>query len=215
MIRDLLYRLRAVVRRNRMERDMEDELRFHIERETEKLERAGFSHEEARRQANLDFGGAEQVKEGCRDARGTALIESILRDLQYAARILRGIPGFTAVVVLSLALGIGATTSIFTVVNAVLLRTLPVSDPEQLVVAYWKTDVDRKDPASGQWLNSTFSLTALRQFRDSTSGVLDVFGFYIPGTAGVSNGTTTWSAHCTFVTGNFFEAIRGCHSVAR
>lgn len=217
MIRDLLYRLRAVVRRNRMERDMEDELQFHIERETEKLKRAGFSHEEAHRRVNLDFGGAEQIKEGCRDARGTALVESILRDLQYAGRVLRGIPGFTAVVVLSLALGIGATTSIFTVVNAVLLRTLPVSDPQQLVVAYWKADglvrmttqnnIDRKDPASGQWLNSTFTLTALRQFRDSTSSVLDVFGFYNPGTAGVSDGATTLSAHCTFVTGNFFEGI--------
>lgn len=225
MIRDLLYRLRAVVRRNRMERDMEDELQFHIERETEKLERAGFSHEEAHRRVNMDFGGAEQVKEGCRDARGTALVESILRDLQYAGRVLRGIPGFTAVVVLSLALGIGATTSIFTIVNAVLLRTLPVSDPQQLVVAYWKADgpvrmatqnnIDRKDPASGQWLNSTFSLTALRQFRESTSSVLDVFGFYNPGTVGVSDGATTWSAHCTFVTGNFFEAIRARVALGR
>jgi len=68
VISDLLYRLRAVVRRNRMERDLEDELQFHIERETEKLERAGFSHEGARRRVNMDFGGAEPVKEGCRDA---------------------------------------------------------------------------------------------------------------------------------------------------
>ncbi|MCL4853112.1 MAG: hypothetical protein KJZ78_17265, partial [Bryobacteraceae bacterium] len=127
MIRDLLYRLRAVVRRNGMERDLEDELQFHIERETEKLERAGLSHEEARRRVNLDFGNAEQVREECRDARGIAFVESILRDLQYASRVLRANPGFTAVAVLSLTLGIGATTSIFTVVNAVLVRTLPVS----------------------------------------------------------------------------------------
>ena len=225
MFSDLLYRLRAVVRRGRMERDLEDELQFHIERETEKLERAGFSHEEARRRVNLNFGGAEQVKEDCRDARGTALAESIMRDLQYAGRVLRGNPGFAAVVVLSLALGIGATTSIFTVVNAVLLRTLPVSDSQQLVVAYWKADgpvrmptqnnVDRKDPASGQWLSSTFTLAALRQFRDSSSGAFEVFGFYIPGTVGLSDGTTTWSAHCTFVTGNFFDAIRAKVALGR
>jgi len=224
VIRDLLYRLRAVVRHTQMERELEDELRFCVERETEKMERAGFSREEARRRVNLDFGGAEQLKERCRDARGTALIESLVRDLRYAVRILCGVPGFTAVVVLSLALGIGATTSIFTVVNAVLLRTLPVSDPQQLVVAYWKADgqvgmttqnsVNRQDPASGQWLNSTFTLTALRHFRAATSGVLDVFGFY-PGTAGVSDGATTWSAHCTFVTGNFFRAIRAGAALGR
>lgn len=225
MIRDLLYRLRAVVRRNGMERDLEDELQFHIERETEKLERAGLSHEEARRRVNLDFGNAEQVREECRDARGIAFVESILRDLQYASRVLRANPGFTAVAVLSLTLGIGATTSIFTVVNAVLVRTLPVSDPQQLMVAYWKTDVpvrmptqngvNRKDPASGQWLNSTFTLAALQQFRQSGAGMLDVFGFYVPGHVRVSDGTTMWPAHCTFVTGNFFEAIRARIALGR
>ncbi|MBZ5627037.1 MAG: ABC transporter permease [Acidobacteriia bacterium] len=217
MINDLLYRLRAVVLRNRMERELDDELRFHTEHEVEKLEEAGLSPKEARRRARLASGGAEQVKEECRDARGTAVLESFLRDLRYAGRVLRAHPGFTAVVVLSLGLGIGATTSIFTVINAVLLRTLPVRDPENLVVAYWKADgglrastmnnIDRKDPASGQRLSSIFPLMALREFGPASAEGLEVFGFYIPGKVGISDGATTFAAHCTLVTGNFFEGL--------
>jgi predicted permease len=217
VISDLLYRLRAVVLRGRMERELDDELRLHVEHEVDKLEGAGLSRQEALRRARLEFGGAEQIKEECRDARGTAMLESFLRDLRYASRVLRARPGFAAVVVLSLGLGIGATTSIFTVINAVLLRTLPVRDPRDLVVAYRKADaglraatmnnVDRKDPATGQWLGSTFPLRALREFRTSSADVLEVFGFYNPGKVGVNEGTATYAAHCTLVSGNFFEAL--------
>lgn len=200
-----------------MERELGDELQFHIEREVEKLEHAGLTGNEARRRARLALGGAEQIKEECRDARGTAVIESFMRDLRYAGRVLRAQAGFTTVVVLSLGLGIGATTSIFTVINAVLLRTLPVHDPNNLVVAYWKADarlnvstqnnIDRKDPATGQWINSTFPLVALGDFRTSASDALDVFGFYVPGKVGISDGASTYAAHCTLVTGNFFEGL--------
>ena len=217
MISNLLYRVRAVVLRGRVERELDEELRFHIECEAQKLECAGLSRREAQRRARLELGGAEQTKEACRDARGTALLESVLRDVRYAVRVLRGSPGFTLVVVLSLALGIGATTSIFTVINAVLLRSLPVRDPGQLVVAYWKTDaplfvatqngINRKDPKSGQWMFSVFPMTALREFQTAASGELDVFGFYIPGEVGINDGATTYEAHSTLVTGNFFEGV--------
>lgn len=217
MISDLLYRVRAVVRRNRVERELDDELRYHVEREVEKLEGAGVTRNEARRRARLAFGGEEQIKEECRDARGTTVMESFWRDLQYAGRVLRTHPGFTAVAVLSIGLGIGATTSIFTVINAVLLRTLPVREPANLMVAYWKTDaplfvssmnnIDRQDPATGQQLHSTFPLMAVHDLNTATSDGLELFGFYIPGRVGLSDGATTYAAHCTLVTGNFFEAL--------
>lgn len=217
MIRDLLYRLRALLRRSRMERELDEELRFHAEREAEKLKGAGLSDNDARRRVRLASGGVDHVKDECRDAWGTAALESLFHDLRYAVRVLRSHPGFTAVAVLSLGLGIGATTSIFSVMNAVLLRTLPVHDPAELVAAYWKADqflnvstqnnIDRKDPATGQWLNSTFPLAAVKQFRTSAADVLDVFGFYIPGEVGIYDGSTSYPAHCTLVTGNFFEGL--------
>ncbi len=217
MISDLFYRLRALLRRSRMERELDEELQFHTEHEVEKLKRAGLSDTDARRSLRLASGGTDQIKEECLNAWGIAALESVWRDLRYAARVLRSHPGFTALLVLSLGLGIGATTSIFTVINAALLNTLPVRDPHGLVVVYWKTDVplypstqnniDRKDPATGQWLNSTFPLAALSLLRSSGSDAVDLFGFYVPGKVGINDSTTTYSAHCTLVSGNFFEGL--------
>jgi predicted permease len=132
MLSDLKYRLRAIFRGGAMERELAAELQLHYEREVAKLVDAGISRTEAQRRARLAIGGIEQVKDECRDARGVSTLESALRDLQYAARQLRRNPGFASVVVMSLALGIGANTAIFTLIDAVLLRSLPVTEPEQL-----------------------------------------------------------------------------------
>src|SRR5687768_11534044 len=132
MFSDLRYRLRAIFRRTAMERELSAELQFHYERQVAKLIDAGVPRGEAERRARLAIGGIEQVKEECRDARGVSPFESTLRDLQYGVRQLRKKPGFAAVVIASLALGIGANTAIFTLIDSVLLRSLPVADPASL-----------------------------------------------------------------------------------
>ena len=132
MLSDLIYRLRAVFRRKAVEAELDDELRFHLDREVDKRMRAGISREEAGRQARLAFGGIDQTKEHCRQNRGVSLLEGLLQDTGYAFRVLKKSPGFTAAVALSLALGIGANTAIFSLIDAVMWKSLPVKNPESL-----------------------------------------------------------------------------------
>jgi predicted permease len=126
-------RLRSLFRRRRVEQEMNDELRFHLEKLIEENIEQGKSPAEARDAALRELGGLDQFKEECRDVRGIHFIETLLQDFRYGLRMLAKNPGFTAVVVLTLALGISSTSSIFSVVDGIMLRPLPAKDPDQLV----------------------------------------------------------------------------------
>ncbi|MGB7924454.1 MAG: ABC transporter permease [Pyrinomonadaceae bacterium] len=129
-------------RRRNNEEELEKELRFHLDQHTSDLIAQGYSPEEARRQARLALGGPEQVKEKCRDARGTRWLGDLVQDLRYGVRILAKHPSFTTVAALALALGIGVNTAILSAVNGFVLRPLAVEKPEELVAPYWGRKMD-------------------------------------------------------------------------
>jgi putative ABC transport system permease protein len=165
MLKDLFIRLRSVLRRGIVESEMEEELRFHSQRQLEKYLKAGMSGDEAQRRVRMDFGGLEQVKEEYRDARGVSLLETLVQDLRYGWRTLLKSPGFAAAALFTLALGIGANTAIFSVVYGILLRPLPFWDASHLVVLNETTprvgDVSVSYPNFQDWRSQSHSFAEM------------------------------------------------------
>src|SRR3954447_18394071 len=177
----LLARMRSFWRnalhRSEMERNMSDELQFHVARRAEYLvERRGLAPEDAMRIARLEFGSVEKYKEEARQSLGLRLFDELRGDLRYALRTFGRSKGFTAAAIATLALGIGANTAVFSVVDALLLRKLPVKNPDQLVVFDWlRTDnsmvarhmgYGRRGPAPGVGVRTSFSDLTFERFRE-------------------------------------------------
>ena len=133
---DVWRRLRSLGRRQELEDRLDDEIRFHVDQQIEKNRRAGMKPDEARRLALIRFGGVEQIRERTRDEFRAARLEHLARYIRYGARSLRRHPAFSAMAVLSLAIGIGANAVIFGVVHTMLLRESPLREPETLVNIY-------------------------------------------------------------------------------
>jgi predicted permease len=209
LLNDVRYRLRALFSRDSVEQELDAELRFHIQREAEKYERQGMSHEAALRRARLEFGGVELMKDASRDLRGTARLESLVRDLRYATRSLKSRPAFALTVIATLALGIGANAAIFTLVDALLLRPLPVSHPEQLVIV--------GDPAAensnnvGSPVTDYVSFLLYRDVRANNTVFTDMYATGWSGPIdvqiGAGSAATAEQPRARFVTGNFFSVL--------
>ena len=191
-------RLRSLFRRRKVEEELDEELRDHVQRRTDENVANGLTREAARRVALLELGGVEQRKEECRDARGVRWIEEFFQDVRFGLRLIRKTPGFSAVVIFAIALGIGANTALFSLFNSVILRTLPVRHPEQLVV------LSVQNERSGE-INS-FSYPMYRELRDKNSvfsGMLAQAGAEMNATfAGESE-----KARGELVSGNYFEVL--------
>jgi len=202
-----MKRLRAWVARlggsfgkERGNRELDAELVSHLEMHIEDNVRAGMTPEEARRQALISLGGIEQTKEICRERRGLPWIETSLQDIRFGLRILRKSPGLMLALILSLALGIGVNAAVFSVVNGFLIRPLPVSHPEQIVVLASHQQGDTVGITS-------FSYPDLVDFRNqSTSVFSDAFAWKL-WIAGLSADGRADQVYASCVTGNYFSAL--------
>jgi macrolide transport system ATP-binding/permease protein len=202
--------VRRLFARERMEIELDKELRFHFESQVADKVRSGVPEDEARRLTRLEFGGMEQIKEECRERRGTLWLESIVRDMHYSLRRLRKAPAFSCVVILTLALGLGANTAIFSLVHEILLRSLPVADPASLYRIGDQTDCcyfDRFDGDNGDF--DLFSYDLFRQFQQASPEFEQLSAVQ----AGGGSYSVRWgdspakSMHTEYVSGNYFTTF--------
>src|ERR671914_908147 len=162
-----------------IEREMDDEMRFHVEMEAADLVARGVAPDDARRRALVSFGGVQRYKDEGRDARGVGPLEDFLRDVRYGARSLRRRPGFSAVVVLTLAVGIGGTTAIFGAVHGVLLAPLPYRDPERIITVWTNDRIEgdeKQDVAPGNFVDWRERQRSFATFASANPYSMDYLG---------------------------------------
>ncbi|HTU34446.1 MAG TPA: ABC transporter permease [Candidatus Acidoferrum sp.] len=191
---------RLFFRRREIEADLDEEIRSAVALLTDEKIKAGMAPAEARRAARIELGGVEQVKEEVRSGRAAAWLDSFVQDVRFAFRMLRKSPGFATIAVLTLALGIGANTAIFSLVNCLVLRPLPIADPSQVafLTLQWK----------GSGVGTSFSYPNFREIQQQTSNVFS--GLSAVETLqldGLSRGATSQTLFASYVTGNFFALL--------
>src|SRR5437868_4412068 len=205
-------RLRSLLRWAQADQELDDELRDHLERKTEEFVAKGMTRGEAYRRARLDLDGIEQTKEKCRDARRVNWIQDLAQDLRYGLRQLRRNPGFTAAAVITLALGIGANTAMFSVVNAVVLLPLPYSHSDRLVWIAESAPALKSEAASGgdyvDWKDQNHTLDRIAAYDTMYRGSLRE-GSAGPGSAdfNLSGRGTPARVHSAFVSASFFGTL--------
>jgi predicted permease len=210
MLSDLGYRLRALFSRRRMESELDEELQFHVEREAEKYQRAGMNKDEAQRRARMAFGGHEQIKEDVREERGTSLLEQSWQDIRHAARLLRKNPGFAAIAVVTLALGIGASSAAFSLVDAVLLKPLPYATAGRAVMVWGEA------PAGSYYGNFDMPFSA-QQYNlfSRTQAAFRSFGVFRKKTFNLTGAGAPELQEGVEVSAGFFPALGGSALLGR
>jgi predicted permease len=198
MFHDLIYRIRMLLWRGRAEDELEEELQFHLENQTAKYVQAGMAHDAAARRARIDFGGVTQVKERTRQSWGIGFVESLLKDARFALRGFRRNPVFTITVVLTLAIGIGANTAIFTLMDAVMWRMLPVENPETLM----RLGIRR----NGTTLTSGVSYRNYRMLLENIPEI-ELAGYATTPLNASIDGSSEPAIQGQLVTGNYFSLL--------
>jgi len=216
-------RIRSLFKRSAADNDLDEELQYHLNQRTQQFVATGLDEKEARYAALREFRGVEQSKEACRDERRVNWLQDLAQDLRYGARMLRKTPGFTTVAILTLALGIGANTAIFSLIDAVMLKTLPVQNPNELVLVRMVSPNSKGDP------DITISNPVWQKIRDGQdvfSGAFVFSNFRFD----LAQGGASQYVKGLFASGDYFNAlgvlpaagrlftngddVRGCSGVA-
>src|SRR5262245_18456640 len=202
MLSGLKTALRALLSKSERERELDEELRYHVEQQTEQNIRLGMSPEEARLSALKSFGGVEQAKERSRVAHGLRWLEDLWQDLRYGLRMLSKNPSFTSIAVVTLALGIGANTVIFSLTNTALLRSLPFRDPSRLVV------INNTHPEIAGNVDVTMSYLNYKDLKEQSVSFQDM-AVYSPfrGEKALSYNGEADVVSCTLVSHNLFSLM--------